>query len=137
VSYAIDKDASDAINSLAAIIKKDPSVNFKTLSSTFSGKSGIKANYNVSGWVPINNWDGGLSVAANKLNKLGISPIIKRATTDDGYYIVRLIDKNDTRLNYEYLNIPLSTFTKSLDKIEKDGKVSRYVSIPKITTSTK
>ncbi|MEI6850436.1 MAG: SurA N-terminal domain-containing protein [Candidatus Saccharibacteria bacterium] len=129
VAYEIDKDAQNASNTAITEIKTNPSIDLKTLSATLSSGKSVKAIYGASGWVPANNWDGGLSNEAVKLKKLEFSPIIK-SNKGDGYYIVRLLDSNEDHVNYEYINIQLTNFIKSLEKVEKDGKVSKYISMP-------
>ncbi len=130
VSYAMDKPALGAVTSIKDAIKADPNVDYKTLASTISTKTGIKVEYGTSGWVPKTNQDGGLAVQVSKLKKLESSSDIK-STSGKGYYFVRLLDINDDQVSYDYINVPLTAFDKSLEKVQADGKVSEYISIPK------
>lgn len=128
VSYAIDSDASTLS---AAILPKAKAAdsNFQTIVSSTAAVGGSKATYGDSGWVPRSNQDGGLAIAAAKLQKGGVSDVIK-STTGDGYYILRLLDANDSQVKYEYIQIPLNKFTNDLAAITKAGKVKHYISIP-------
>jgi hypothetical protein len=128
VAYTMDKAALSAANSVVANIKKDIATDFKTLAATVSAQSKVKAVYGVSGLVPKTNQDGGLAIEAAKLIKLETSGVIK-STIGDGYYIIKLLDSNDTKVSYEYIKIPLTAFTKSLDDVIKSGKISKYISV--------
>jgi len=129
VAYAIDKAALSASDSVNASLKKNPSTNFKTLPATFAGKADTKVSYGVSGFVPKTNQDGGLAVVASKLKKNQISAVIK-STVGDGYYVVRLLDVNDTQVSYEFIKVSLTEFTESLSNINSSDKVKKFISIP-------
>jgi len=128
VSYAMDSKAIKAINNVSDAVKKDQKTDFKSLATTIATQSGTKTVYGVSGWVPKNNQDGGLSAEAVKLTKLQTSKSIK-STIGDGYYVIRLLDVNDTQVSYEYVKVPLTAFTESIDQVMKDKKVNKYISV--------
>lgn len=130
VSYAIDESALNTINNAMSAVTANPSSDFSDLATTVSTQTGVNAVYGVSGWVPKINQDGGLALNASKLVKSQTSSVIK-STTGDGYYIIRLLDINDTQVSYEYIHVSLSTFTKNLAQIESDNKVIRYISVSK------
>jgi hypothetical protein len=132
VSYAVDNNALKASNTVYSSVTVDPKIDFKTLADTSSKLTNTKNTYGASGWVPKTNQDGGLAIAASKLKKSDVSPIIKSAR-GDGYYIIRLLDINDNQVSYEFINIPLTTFSSNLEKLIKDGKVTEFISIPKAT----
>ncbi|HUC96663.1 MAG TPA: peptidylprolyl isomerase [Candidatus Saccharimonadales bacterium] len=133
VSYSIDKGAQNTANGAETALKKDPTSVLKTLATTISKTSETKAVYGASGWVPKTNQDGGLALEASKLKKLEISPVIK-STLGDGYYIIRLLDINSSQVSYEYINVPLTAFTNSLNSVEKNNKVTKFISIPSGTS---
>jgi hypothetical protein len=128
VSFAIDTNATSLVNNVSAQLKQ-PNANFQTIVSGLSSNP-AKVSYGVSGLVPKTNEDGGLAAAASTLTKGEIAPVIK-STTGDGYYFVRLLDSNSTQVNYEYIEIPLTTFTNQLAQLTKDGKVHQYITIAK------
>lgn len=128
VAYAMDKDALKVVDSVKNALKKDSKINLKTLVTEISNQTGIKTLYGSSGWVLKTNQDGGLSVEAAKLKKLQTSSVIK-STIGEGYYFVRLLDNNSTKVKYEYIRIPLTAFTKALDNIIDSDKVKKYISI--------
>jgi len=128
VSYAMDKKAIGAINAVSDTLKKDMNTNFKTLASTIATKTNTKTTYGTSGWVPKSNQDGGLSAEALKLTKSQISKSIK-STIGDGYYVIRLLDVNESQISYEYIKVPLSAFAESLDKVINENKTKRYIAV--------
>jgi len=128
VAYAMDKNAVTTVDSLLNEIKNNPNTELKTLAVTTSSKPDTKAIYGASGWVPKSNQDGGLSIAASKLSKSQISGSVKSAI-GDGYYIVKLLDVNETQVSYEYIQVPLTSFTQSLDEVTNNQKVKKYISV--------
>lgn len=131
VAYAIDEDAIKLSDALSDSLVKDSKLDFKKLTESTPKQNNTKAIYGVSGWVPKVNQDGGLAAAAINVQKLEVSPVIK-SSRGDGYYIVRLIDISEDEVSYEYIQIPLTTFTNSLEKVIADGKVKKYISIEDI-----
>lgn len=87
--------------------------------------------YTPAVWVPKNNQDGGLVDAAKKLEKGQLSDGIK--TPGDGYYYVRLLDANDTQVQYEYIHVPLTAFEQQLETIKKDDKVKYYIKLEDVS----
>lgn len=128
VAYAMDKSALDLVDIIKTSLDKDPNTDLKTLSATVSEKSATKAVYGTSGLVPKTNQDGGLAIEAAKMKKLQLSSVIK-STTGDGYYYIRLIDINETQVNYEYIQIPLTVFSDDLGRIIDSNKVQKYISV--------
>lgn len=130
VSYAIDS-AAKARADEAAMLVKAKKANFSNIAKKLSGKGNAKVTVGVSGLVPRANSDGGLSTAAATLKKGQTSGVIK-TTTGDGYYFVRLLEKNDTQVNYQYIRIPLTAFEEKLAQLKKHNKIQEYISIPAV-----
>jgi len=124
VAYAIDSNAKKTVDTIVVALGSDPNANLSNIAASY----GKEATYGVSGWVPKDNQDGGLAIAASNLTKSQVSSIIK-STTGDGYYFIRLIDINDDRVSYEYIQVPLTEFTKLLDDTLNAKKVEKYIKI--------
>lgn len=133
VSYAIDTEAKARDEKAANLLKATSDLG--EVATKLNDKSTAKVIVGQSGLVPKTNRDGGLSAAAAKLNVGEISPSIK-TTTGDGYYFVKLLDKNDTQVNYAYLKIPLTEFNLQLASLKKNGKIKEYISIPDVDNQT-
>lgn len=133
VAFAIDTDATTTSKQVADAITAG-NVNLKSVAESINGTAKVQTIYGALGWVPKTNQDGGLAAAASKLQVGGVSSAIK-STTGEGYYYVRLIEINDTQVNYEYIHIPLTTFSKELAKVKEQKKVSEYITVPKVSTT--
>jgi hypothetical protein len=130
VSYAIDTMAKQQADKAASLVNAK-GADFTKIAAALGGEGNAKVTVGVSGMVPLANSDGGLSAAAAALRKGQASSVIK-TTTGDGYYFVRLIEKNDTQINYQYIRIPLTAFSEKLAALKKDNKIHEYISIPSV-----
>ncbi|MFZ1258045.1 MAG: SurA N-terminal domain-containing protein [Candidatus Saccharimonas sp.] len=128
VAFAVDDDASNQVKQAAPLVTSlqgDFAKVAEQLASLPGGKMAV-------GQTPLLNntsTSGGLQVSllAN-LQKGQVSGALK-STTDDGYYFVKILDKNETQTSYSYLHIPLTTFEKDLAKLKKDGKIQEYIKV--------
>jgi len=134
VSYAIDNEAK-AKEEKAAQLLAVADANFEKVATDLGGTGDSKVVAGVSGLVPRTNRDGGLSVAATKLEVGHVSPVIK-TTTGDGYYFVKLLEKSGTQISYAYIRIPLTAFSEKLKALKKADKVHEYISIKKVDNQT-
>jgi len=87
--------------------------------------------YAAPGLLPRGNQDGGLSIAAASLEVGQISEAI-RSSTGDGYYYVKLLDGNSSQLSYEYIRVPLSEFSATVESALSGGdtQVSVFIQRP-------
>lgn len=127
VAYAIDEKALQKVDKAAHLLQT-PDPDFGKVASELGGEGDAKVTAGTLGLVPLINNDGGLTDAARKLNKGEVSSVI-RSTTGDGYYFVKLLEKNDTQLSYAYLKIPLTEFDERLAALRKAGKVHEYIKL--------
>ncbi|MEO5950807.1 MAG: peptidylprolyl isomerase [Candidatus Saccharimonadales bacterium] len=130
VSYQIDTVAKDNVQKVTNLLQ-NKDIDFDLVAKTVGGSGDSAVTAGVSGLVPNFNNDGGLSAAADKLQKGQLSPVIK-STTGDGYYVVRLLEKTDTKISYAFIKIPLTVFNAKLADLKKNNKVTEYISIPQI-----
>jgi hypothetical protein len=132
VTYAVDTNAkaiTDALNTQV----KTTGANLQAISAEINKTEAGKVIYGSSGMVPKTNQDGGLAIAATSLMKGSVSDAIK-STSGEGYYYVRLLDSNDTQVSYDYIQIPLKTFTQQLKTVINDNKVNRLISVAPLDT---
>lgn len=135
VSFTIDEAAKKKQEQADTLVRQ-PDADFDKIAAQLGGQGDDKVTTGISGLVPLVNRDGGLTQAASKLKQGEISGAVK-ATTGDGYYFVKLLDRNDTQLSYAYLRIPLTEFDKRLAALKKDGKVKEYISVPQVQAQQK
>ena len=123
VTAEIDKKAATTRDEVVKYLN-DNSNDFSKAAEQF----GDKIEYNKPGKVRKTNIDGGRSKMASQLNVGEVSkPFISNA--GDGYYIVKLIEKNDNEISYESIKIKFTEFNSQLEKLEKEGKVKKYIKV--------
>lgn len=133
VAYAIDENAQKVQEQAAQLVKTESDM--EKVATQLGGEGMAKVVAGMSGLVPKTNRDGGLSKVAAQLEVGQVSSVIK-TTTGDGYYFVRLIEKNDTQVNYSYIKIPLTEFAVQLAALKKDNKIHEYISVPEVKGQT-
>ena len=123
VTAEIDKNAAKTRDEVVKYLN-DNSNDFSKAAEQF----GDKIEYNKPGKVRKTNIDGGRSKVASQLNVGEVSkPFISNA--GDGYYIVKLIEKSDNEISYESIKIKFTEFSSQLEKLEKEGKVKKYIKV--------
>ncbi|MDB5180853.1 MAG: Peptidylprolyl isomerase [Candidatus Saccharibacteria bacterium] len=134
VAYAVDQDAETVSKKVEASIAGG-TTDLNLVASTINVDEQKSVIFWPAAWVPLDNQDGGLAAAALKL-EIGQASKAVKTTSGDGYYYVKLVDKNETQVRYEYLQVPLSTFDDMLADAETDKKTTQYISIPVIDEQT-
>lgn len=132
VAYRVDTIASKLRDEMQAKLKSES--DFDKIASAIAPVGGVKVQSSVTPLVPSNNQDGGLAEQASKLGVGKISEIF-RSTTGDGYYVVKLLQRDNERISYAVLRIPLTMFQQQLDQIKKDHKVEEYINLPEVKSS--
>lgn len=127
VAYAVDVNAEKVAKSVESKVSGG-SADLKAITDAINAETADSATYMPPLWVPRTNQDGGLADAAAKLEKGQISSAVK-TTSGDGYYYVKLIDSNETQVQYEYIFVPLKEFTLQLAAVEKEGKLTFFIKL--------
>lgn len=78
--------------------------------------------------VDILNIDGGRSDLAYDMTPGEISDILV-SDNGDGYYIVKLVDKADARVNYVSIQIPFTEFNNRLKNVREENRIEEYIEI--------
>ena len=134
VSFVVDTQAKTISESVAKLITGG-NTDLKNVADITSKESSVQVVYGALGFVPKTNQDGGLATAAGKLKKGEVSSVVK-STTGEGYYYVKLLDSNDTQVSYEYVHIPLTTFSRQLMAAKDNKKVEKFIKIPEVTANS-
>lgn len=130
VSFEIDDSATKLRDQLVVKLKSE--TDFDKIASSIAAVGKAKVESSVTPLVPSNNQDGGQAEAASKLAVGQVSPPF-RSTTGDGYYVVKLLQKdNNDRISYASLKIPLTAFKEKLETIKRDRKIQEYISVPQV-----
>lgn len=83
-----------------------------------------------NGMVSNKNVDGGRADAAARLEIGERSPRFV-SMNGDGYYFVKLVDKNAAEVNFVSIKIEFTEFTKRFDEIRDAGKIKEYIEVQK------
>lgn len=88
-----------------------------------------KVLYDETGdFVDVANLDGGRAEQASKLEVGEISDrFVSR--NGDGYYFVKLLEKNDGKVKYASVEIPFSELDDRMKNLFKDGKIFEYIEL--------
>lgn len=131
VAYAVDSLAQKVSESIAATVKSGNADLKQIAEEIDSSNKDAGVTYMAAAWVPRNNQDGGLAATAAKLSNGQVSQAVK-TSSGDGYFFVKLVDSNDTQLQYEYIRVPLNEFNKKLAQVGEDGKLKEFINIEEV-----
>lgn len=134
VAYSVDKDAEAVSKTIESTISTG-NTDLNTVATAINTDGKKSVIFWPAAWVPVDNQDGGLATSAAKLEVGQVSKAIM-TTSGNGYYYVKLVDKNTTQVRYEYIQVPLATFKDMLAKADADKKVDQYIDIPTIDEQT-
>ncbi|MEO8691517.1 MAG: peptidylprolyl isomerase [Candidatus Saccharimonas sp.] len=129
VAFAVDKDADAQVTRVQALLKLSPNDDFAGIVAKVGSMKGGKVTIGQSGLVNNSDKVGGLR--ASEVAKLAVgevSPPLK-STTDDGYYFVKVVDKTDAKVNFLYIHIPLTQFTRDFDALKTSDKIHEYIKV--------
>lgn len=132
VAFAIDTQAEKTAEAAGKAVIGN--ADLRAVAEAINKEGGAQVTFASQGFVPRTNQDGGLAAAASKLSKDQVSGVIK-STNGDGYYILKVVDINETQVNYDYIHVPLTVFAEQVNTALKSGKVSKYITIPEVTTT--
>lgn len=122
VSVREDKEAARLIGQVEKEVKASEG-DFKAVAE----KMGKNVLYFVTdGKVNQMNIDGGRSDAARELEKGKVSKSFVSAN-GDSYFVVKLLDKNQTEVSYESLQVMIARFDKKIQKLKKNGAVKEFI----------
>jgi hypothetical protein len=125
VAFAVDKYAQEQVKRATSLLKQNN--DFAKVAEQLSASQGGKIIAGESGLVSNVSTFGGLQVSdVAKLEKGQMSGVLQ-SSTDDGYYFVKVLDKNDTQVSFAYLHIPLTTFNSNLAELKKNNKVTEFI----------
>lgn len=124
VAFKIDTEARAKIEKVEEQLGKGQL--FEDVAVTSSEDPFVKTTKGDIGFVDKTTQDGGVTAAAMNLENNQYSGIIEGS---DGYYIIKLLDSNETQVRYARIKIGLKEFDKQFGDIKKQGKVKEYISV--------
>lgn len=128
VSLAIDEKAKTKIDQLYAQVNGGADI--ATIARDHSDDTTTKAASGDSGPMPVDGQDSnGLIATASKLEKGQLSAIIEGV---DGYYFLKLIDKDASSVRYTVVKVALSALREQFDQLRKDNKINEYIKVEQL-----
>lgn len=129
VGFAIDTAAKKRADTLAAQASA-AGADFAAIALANSDDLATKGNGGDVGALPLDNQDAnGLIKAAMRLTPNQVSAPIQGS---DGYYIIKLIDKNDVTVHYAQIKVDLTELDKRFETVKKAGKVKEYIKVDQL-----
>ncbi|MDR1033004.1 MAG: SurA N-terminal domain-containing protein [Candidatus Nomurabacteria bacterium] len=124
VSTRVDLKAKN----LVGLVEKEIAANggdFDSIAKSHAGKVMLEPS---GGLVDAQNFDGGRAAKAYALKVGEVSkPFL--STSGDNYYIVKVIAKEEGRVEYSSLGVPLSELKDRVAQLKKDDKVKEYIKL--------
>jgi hypothetical protein len=128
VAFAVDDAARAKANAIGEQVKAGKS--FDEIAAAETDKGDTRATAGTSTLVSTSSTFNGLNVSdIAKLQKDTPSEALQSAT-GDGYFFVKVIEKTDTQVNFQYIHIPLTVFSAQLADLKKSGQVHEFIKIP-------
>lgn len=127
-AFAVDERAKKAADKAKELVDKQKG-DLEKVADLLNKESEGSAEYGISGLINTSGLIGGIRVSdVAKLKKGSVSGLM-RSITSDGYYFVKLLEKNDTQVSFSFLYIPLTEFDKRLSDLREKGAIREYISI--------
>ena len=128
VAKEMDKEAADIAKQVAKILRENDN-SFDRVQEILGDKVILEET---GGMVSNLNVDGGRAAVAMKLEPGKVSEMFV-SNNGDGYYFVKLSDKNDSQVNYKSVKVPFTVLDKKLEDLRKEeGKIKEYIEIPEV-----
>lgn len=135
VSFAVDKKADELQKKAAELIKKNDGDLAKAAEQLGDIGNGQKATTQTTGLVSNVSALPGVGVSMAEVAKLPVGSVsnVMKSSTDDGYYFVKVLAKNDKQVSFSFIRIPLMEFARQFEQLKKESKIKEYISVPEVT----
>lgn len=126
VEKKIDENASKLVSEIERALAK----NDGDLSEAAASVKGEIYYEETGGMIDSRNVDGGRASVAFGLEKGEVSEAFV-SSSGDGFYFVKLIDKNEetSQVNYVSIKIPFTEFAKRMAEVRENGGVEEYINV--------
>ena len=126
----VEKEIDEHAKELTKKIEKMLAENGGDLGEVAAAFEGEVFYEDTGGMTDSRRVDGGKASKALSLEKGKVSKAFV-SSNGDGYYFVKLIDKNEetSQVNYASIQIPFKEFAKRMKKIREEDKIIEYIDI--------
>lgn len=128
VAFAIDDKATTLKNKTVTLLQQHKG-DIDKVAAALNAEQAEAVTVGVSGLIDQGDRLDGIS--ASEIAKLEPSKTSEaiESVTGDGYYFVRVIEKTDRQVNFQFLRIPLTAFEQQLKDLRTQGAIKEYISI--------
>lgn len=127
VAFAIDEQAASLVEDVKAGVADKKTL--KAIADEMNKGDEKLVSYGVSGLISKSSVFRGVDVADIAKVEKGIVSDPFMSTTSGGYYFARVTAVNDTQVNFEYINVPLTAFSEQLQALRDSGAIREYITI--------
>jgi hypothetical protein len=129
VGFAVDDAAKKRATEIAARVSA-PGADFATIATETSDDTATKPNGGDVGPLPLDNQDPNrLIPVAEKLTPGQVSEPVMGS---DGYYIIKLVSKNDTSVHYAQIKVGLTELDKRFEAVKNAKKIKEYIKVDQL-----
>lgn len=123
VAFAVDEKAKARADKAAELIASGKDLG--AVAQELGGGMAVQS----PGLVDATSSFNGLNVSmVARLEQGKISSALK-STTDSGYYFVRVAQKTDTQVNFEFVHIPLTQFNEDFAELKKSNQIREFIKV--------
>ncbi len=123
VAFAVDDNARSLADRASSLIATGKDLR------AVAGELGNGLAVQSPGLVDTTSSFSGLNVSeVAKLQPNVISGTLK-SSTDDGYYFVRVTQKTDTQVNFEFIQIKLTAFSAKVAELKQGNRVHEFIKV--------
>ena len=128
VAFAVDDAAAAQVKKIEELLVSTKN-DFAAVVTAMEKSKGGRVAVGQSGLIDATSKLNGLRVSeVAKLSKGEVSDAIK-STTDSGYYFVKVVDKNGSKVDFTYIHIPLTQFANNFAKLSSEHKINEYIEV--------
>lgn len=128
---AVEVEGRQKINSISDALNKGG--NFTDITKQQSEDPMAKSNGGDIGFVSRSADDpNGLIKAATMLQPNQVSGVIKGV---DGFYVVKLVESNDSGVHIAKIFVPYKTFARQLNDVKQKGRIKEYIKVKEIVSA--
>jgi len=128
VAFAIDDNAA-AQAKQALTLSQQSAGDFAKVAIDMAKSKGGKLVAGQSGLVNNTSKFGGLRVSEISQLAVGAVSGVLKSETDDGYYVVKVTEKNETQTNFTYIHVPLTQMSNDIARFKKEAKINEYIKL--------
>ena len=124
-SIKFDEEAKKTVEEIKAILATDS--NFENAAKQFEGNDAV--GFEIIENVESTNLDNGRAEIAASLEKVGDMSDFFVSRSGDGYYIVKLMAKDENKVSYASISVRFNWVDNEMAKLRKDGHVKEKIDL--------